>query len=55
MNIEKRKDGRTYVRISANQSITYVVQTSTGDRNSATVIRSDILDALYNRAWDSES
>jgi len=60
--IKKLNDGRTSIQILQNQTITYnptddsyMIQTEIGDRVHTSVISSDILDALYNRAWESES
>ncbi|NDB83684.1 MAG: hypothetical protein EB127_13315 [Alphaproteobacteria bacterium] len=59
--IKKSNDGRTSIQILQNQTITYnptddsyMIQTEIGDRVHASTISSDILDALYNRAWESE-
>lgn len=61
MKIDKLKDGRTSVQILLNQTITYdpstdsyMIQTEVGDRIHTSTINSDILDALYNRAWEGE-
>ena len=61
MKIKKLKDGRTSIQILQNQTITYdptgdsyMIQTEVGDRIHTSTITSDILDALYNRAWEGE-
>jgi len=61
MKIKKLKDGRTSFQILENQTITYdptgdsyMIQTEVGDRIHTSTITSDILDALYNRAWEGE-
>ena len=61
MKIDKLKDGRTSVQILLNQTITYdpstdsyMIQTEVGDRIHTSTITSDIMDELYNRAWEGE-
>jgi hypothetical protein len=61
MKINKLKDGRTSIQILLNQTITYdpstdsyMIQTDMGDRVHTSNIGSDILDALYNYAWEGD-
>jgi len=60
MNIKKLKDGKTVCEVSDNQVIYYTPETDSYtietdillDQLHITTIRSDVLDRLYNLAWE---